>query len=154
MPDPIPASVPLDADIPRPCAASVFTCCHPAGPESGRLQPYYSVSKLDTSIYADADLSNKTINALTNFDANPNVFVAIAHDPTIAAYVSAINEAGSEQSHMNDWKARGLKEKCHWDFLNELPRNGEPGRSKLVDGYECAGQKYFYDLQNMTLYIN
>lgn len=87
MPNPLPMNIPLDSQIPRPCPASYFTCCHPAGPESGRQQPYYTVSRYEKTIYTDPDLSDDSIAKLANFDASPNVLVAIAHDPAIAAYL-------------------------------------------------------------------
>lgn len=64
-----------------------------------------------------------------------------------------INQPGMEKSDIDDWKAHGFKELCHWGFLNELPRGASAGRPKLVEGYECAGQKYFYDLESMTLHL-
>jgi hypothetical protein len=79
--------------------------------------------------------------------------VAIAHDTAIATHVPTIDQPGKERSAMNDWRRQGLKELCRWDFLNELPRDGSPGRPKMADGYQCAGQKYFYDSEYMTLYI-
>jgi hypothetical protein len=111
------------------------------------------VSRYENTIYANPDLADDSVAKLAALDASPNVLVAIAHDPAIAAYVPTIDQPGKETSNINDWKTQGFKELCHWDFLNELPRGGNPGRPKLVEGYECAGQKYFYDLEYMTLYI-
>jgi hypothetical protein len=45
---------------------------------------------------------------------------------------------------ITDWKEKGLKEKFHWHFLNELPAEtgGKPARERLVDGlYNSKGQK-------------
>ncbi|KAH6980635.1 beta-lactamase-like protein [Ilyonectria sp. MPI-CAGE-AT-0026] len=151
MPDPLPEDASLDPHFTRPCPASVFTCCHPAGQEGGRLKPYYSVSRYEKTIYDNPGLADSSVERLSNFDASPNVLVAIAHDPAIAAYIPTIDQPGRERSSINNWKAQGLKERCHWDFLNELPQNGKPGRPKLVDGYECAGQKYRFDFDAMTL---
>lgn len=153
MPDPLPVDTPLDHDLPRPCPASVFTCCHPSGHEAGRQTPYYTVSRYEKTIYTDPDVANSSVGKLANFDASPNVMVAIAHDTAIATHVPTIDQPGKERSAMNDWRRQGLKELCRWDFLNELPRDGSPGRPKMADGYQCAGQKYFYDLEYMTLYI-
>jgi hypothetical protein len=38
------------------------------------------------------------------------------------------------EEDLNNWKARGYKEKALWGWLNDLPRNGKPGRPILVDG--------------------
>jgi hypothetical protein len=43
---------------------------------------------------------------------------------------------------MNDWKAKGSKERHHWGWLNEMPYEGRIGRSCLVDGlYDGSGRK-------------
>lgn len=153
MPDPLPSDVQLHSHLPRPCPASIFTCCHPAGEEAGKKEPYYTVAKYDNTIYVDPELADKSIALLANFDASPNVLVAIAHDPAIAAFLPCIDQPGNEQSDIGGWRAAGFKAKCHWDFLNELPQDGMPGKSKLVEGYNCAGNEYFYDLENMMLYL-
>jgi len=35
---------------------------------------------------------------------------------------------------LNDWQVKGYKEMTKWRFLNELPRNGKPGREPLIFG--------------------
>lgn len=68
------------------------------------------------------------MDGLKVIDANENVFVAIAHDP-------ALREVGNfPNATLNDWKENGWGKKLHWNFLNELPIDGKPGRPHLVKG--------------------
>jgi len=54
------------------------------------------------------------------FDADDNVFVAIAHDPALREVCDKF-----PQSTMNNWKSRQWKQRTRWHFLNELPLNGK-----------------------------
>lgn len=124
MPDPLPSDVQLHSHLPRPCPASIFTCCHPAGEEAGKKEPYYTVAKYDNTIYVDPELADKSIALLANFDASPNVLVAIAHDPAIAAFLPCIDQPGNEQSDIGGWRAAGFKAKCHWISSTSSLRTG------------------------------
>jgi hypothetical protein len=46
------------------------------------------------------------------------------------------------ESSVNDWHAKGYKEKVKWRFLNELPRDGKPGRPPLVLGFWRDGKQF------------
>jgi hypothetical protein len=83
----------------------------------------------EVSFYEDPQVAQTSVRALIEFDADPNVLVAIAHDPT-SLDVFDFFPTGT----MNDWRAKGWKEQQHWGFLNELPYNGKVIRSPLVDG--------------------
>jgi len=89
------------------------------------------------SFYLDQPLALKTISKLQALDANPNVFVTIAHDPTLG---EVLPKLGSELT-VNDWKEAGYKKKAMWGWLKELPRDGKPGMPRLVDGQYRAGKK-------------
>lgn len=71
----------------------------------------------------------QSINALMAFDADPNVLVIIAHDPAPKDSLTFF-----PHGTINDWKEKGVKEVMHWNFVNELPVDGKPGRKPLVDG--------------------
>lgn len=43
---------------------------------------------------------------------------------------------------MKDWKAKKSGETSHSHFVNELPVDGKPGRSVLVDGLMKEGKPY------------
>jgi hypothetical protein len=78
----------------------------------------------------------KSVDALIEFDANPNILIAIAHDP------APLDVFDFFPSTMNDWKAKGWKESSHWGFLSELPYNGTCVRGQRVDGlYDSKGSK-------------
>ena len=69
------------------------------------------------------------MHALIEFDADPNVLVAIAHDPTSLEVFDFF-----PNGYMNDWRSKGWKRASHWGFLSELPYNGKQIRPLLVDG--------------------
>lgn len=128
MPEVIPPETKLDSRIPQPCPCSMFTACHPAGLMEGRKQPFYNPSTQEKSWYDDVEEAKRSIEGMAEFDADDNVFVAIAHDP-------ALREVCSQFPHtsMTAWKSKGWKKQFHWHFLNELPLDGKPGRPKLVE---------------------
>jgi hypothetical protein len=73
---------------------------------------------------------------MEEFDADPNVLVAIAHDPA-SLDVFTFFPNGT----MNAWKKEGWKETLHWGFLNELPYMGKTSRPYLVDGLYRNGER-------------
>ncbi|KAL1964338.1 hypothetical protein VTN77DRAFT_7023 [Rasamsonia byssochlamydoides] len=128
LPEVLPAETKLDARLPLPCACSLFTACHP-NPSPARTTPFYHASQHPNSWYDDPQEAQRSIDALTEFDANENVFVAIAHDPALKE-VCELFPHGT----LNEWKAKGWTRQSHWHFVNELPVDGKPGRPKLLDG--------------------
>ena len=74
----------------------------------------------------------QSISAMQEFDASENVLVLIAHDPTLLKVLPVLNDAPLRD--LNDWKERGYKTRLQWGWLNELPRDGRPGRTMLVKG--------------------
>ena len=154
------ADIPLPHQIPEAsldnarrttCLATAFTCYHQAGSEKGLQQPFYNVSDYESTIYADPVLADATVRHLMDFDASPNVLVAIGHDPGIPALLPMLNIDATHNEALDDWRSRGLKERVHWDFLNELPLNGRPGREPLVEGYVSEGEIYKVDAAKMAL---
>ena len=78
----------------------------------------------------------KSVNSLIEFDANPNILLAIAHD------TAPLDVFDFFPKTMNNWKVNGWKEESHWGFLSELPYNGTCVRSTRVDGlYDSGGTK-------------
>lgn len=74
----------------------------------------------------------KSIKAMQEFDASPDVLICIAHDPILLKVLPMLNEQPNRD--LNDWRAKGYKERLLWGWLNELPRDGKPGRPMLVEG--------------------
>ena len=81
----------------------------------------------------------RSIKGMQDFDASPDVLVCIAHDPNLITVLPFLNE--EPEVDINDWKKRGYKEKLLWGWLNDLPRNGKPGRPMLVDGSWRNGEQ-------------
>lgn len=129
----------LDSTFPAPCPCSIFTDCHPCGDANmSSTKPWYTASKAEGSAYVDPDTANRSITSLQAFDADPNVLVCLAHDPGLFEILPLLNYDST--CSLNDWEIKGYKNMSRWRFLNELPRNGKPGRSPLVIGWWKAGK--------------
>lgn len=119
----------------------MFTSIHPSNHEDEkRTKPYYKASKAPGSAYSFPEIANQSIEGLQEFDACEDVFVCLAHDPALFEVLPLINDGGKS---INSWKEKGWKEKTRWMFLNEMPREGRPGRDPLVFGFwrdgKCVG---------------
>lgn len=76
------------------------------------------------------------MEALKEFDADPNVIVIIAHDPTSLEVFDFF-----PKGTVTEWQKKGLKKRHHWGFLNEMPYNGKTVRPTITDGlYEGTKQ--------------
>lgn len=130
----------LDAIFPSHCPCTLFGDCHPGQSEdSKRTTSYYTASKAAGSAYVDPYVANQSIGSMKEFDANPDVFVCLAHDPGLFEVLPLLNT--STKNYINDWQSRGYKEKTRWRFLNELPRDGKPGRKPIIFGFWRDGKK-------------
>ena len=87
----------------------------------------------------DPQKANESVRYLKEFDANEAVFICIAHDPALFEVLPLLNT--SPTNDLNDWQTKQYKERTKWRFLNELPRNGKPGRKPLVEGWWRDGKK-------------
>lgn len=90
-----------------------------------------------------------SIDGLKEFDASPDVFVCLAHDPSLFEVLPLLN--ASPKNKINDWKAKGYKEQTRWRFLNELPRNGKQGRKPIIYGLWRGGKEVDVSEAMMTL---
>jgi glyoxylase-like metal-dependent hydrolase (beta-lactamase superfamily II) len=130
----------LDPHFSSPCPCSLFHDCHPANTANEkRTTPWYTVSKGPRSLYIDPETADKSIASLKDFDASPDVLICIAHDPAMFEVLPLLNE--DKDATVNEWRAKGWKEKTRWRFLNELPRDGKPGRKPLVLGWWRDGRE-------------
>lgn len=139
LPDPVPNSH-LDSHFPIPCPCSMFTACHRLGSDSeqAKTEPFFEVTSFAQSAYLDRIEAAKSIKELQNFDEHPDIFVCIAHDPTLIKVLPFLNDQPDRD--LNDWKAEGFKEKAQWGWLNELPQGGKPGRPMMVQGVWKEGE--------------
>ena len=87
----------------------------------------------------DPDTADKSIDSMKEFDACPDIFVCLAHDPGLFEVLQLFNQ--NRDSDINDWKEKGYKEFTRWRFLNELPRNGKRGREPIVFGFWRDGAR-------------
>jgi glyoxylase-like metal-dependent hydrolase (beta-lactamase superfamily II) len=152
LPDPVPTSH-LDAHFSHPCPCSLFTEVHPAGSSSAdsKTTPFFEVTSFAQSAYLDREQAAQGIKELQRFDEHPDVLVCIAHDPTLIKVLPFLNNRPEED--LNNWQEQGLKEKAQWGWLNELPREGKPGRDMYVEGVWKEGElvKDFRELE-ATIY--
>lgn len=134
FPDQIPGQY-LDVGFPNPCPCSFFTSQHPkTDPESedARTTPFFDVTSNKPSSYYDRGLAMESIRSMQDFDASTDVLVCIAHDPNLLKILPMLNDQPDKD--LNDWQAKGYKDQLTWPWLNELPRDGKPGRPMLIDG--------------------
>nr|POE77602.1 cytochrome p450 monooxygenase mpade [Quercus suber] len=138
MPEYIPSGS-LDTSFLHPCSCRTFLTCHRSiavGEEKARTTPYYMISDDASSWYSFPDQAQQVVDGMHAFDADPNVMLCIAHDVGLLPVLKFF-----PNGPINDWKRNGLKEAGQWGFLNELPRDGKPGRPMLVDGLYREGKK-------------
>ncbi|KAG7443893.1 uncharacterized protein BT62DRAFT_1078088 [Guyanagaster necrorhizus] len=79
---------------------------------SSRTTPLLSVPSGQSS-YADPEIARETITKLSTLDTSPDILVLIAHDCTVPGVIDEFPES------VNDWKAKGWKEKLTWAFLEK-----------------------------------
>ncbi|GLA74466.1 hypothetical protein AtubIFM55763_005710 [Aspergillus tubingensis] len=139
FPDNIPSEA-LDKDrfFPSPCPCSILTNSHPIAKVDPRQEPFYEVSGYEGSAFFDAEVAQKSVTKLLDFEASENVLICIAHDSDLLLHLPTFNDSPS--SDLNSWKEKGWKEKLRWGWVNELPRAGHPGRKPLVEGYWRDGK--------------
>ncbi|KAF2122886.1 beta-lactamase-like protein [Lophiotrema nucula] len=149
LPDPVPKSH-LDAHFPVPCPCSLFTACHKAGPDSedATTSPFFEVTSFPQSAYLNRIQAAESIKELQRFDECPDILVCIAHDPTLLKVLPFMNY--ESEKDLENWREGVLKEKAQWGWLNELPRDGKPGRPMLVEGVWKEGElvKDFTELKS------
>jgi len=99
----------------------------------GRATSFYRISTDPSAAYVDPKTSQISVGKLANFDSDPSILVCLAHDTAMMHGLPTLNE--NPEDDLNAWRGRGLKEKIHWGWLNELPRDGKPGRKAVVEGF-------------------
>lgn len=148
LPDPIPSGI-LDParNLPSPCPCSLFTDHHPRtkDPSQARSSYWYEVTDHPRAAYIDVPLSRTSVSKMQKFDDDPNVLVMLAHDTTPLAVLPTFNQ--DPERDINDWQKQGWKERCHWGWLNELPkedRHGKrvAGRKAIVEGIWKGGKDW------------
>ncbi|KAJ6451247.1 beta-lactamase-like protein [Mycena vulgaris] len=77
-----------------------------------RAQQLFAVSDLPDSFYADPVTSQVSLEKLATFDADPDIFVVIAHDISLRSSLPYF------PASLNNWKASHLKESTVWNFVD------------------------------------
>ncbi|KAF2021157.1 metallo-beta-lactamase superfamily protein [Aaosphaeria arxii CBS 175.79] len=156
---PMPEIIPdrqLDESFPRPCPCSLFTTLNPFATNvsqtneerDARRMPFYKVTRLKDSAYICPEVAENSIRSLEELDADPNIFILLAHDSALFGVLPLLNFAPNED--ISDWKSKGYKDNTFWGFLNELPRMGKPGRKKLVSGLMRNGNQMIMDPNDVS----
>lgn len=104
---------PLDRHSAQPCPGALFEAIHRH--ENG-TEPFYEVAVLPGGKGAahDAVEATETIGKLEEFDADPGVFVVVAHDESLREVVEFF-PAGA-----NAWRERRWGEVGRWGFLKDF----------------------------------
>ncbi|KAJ7446752.1 beta-lactamase-like protein [Mycena latifolia] len=80
---------------------------------TSRAEPLLAISDLPDSVYADPTAAKVSLEKVATFDADPDFFVLIAHDPTLLSFIPYF------PASLNDWKASNWKENLVWRFVDE-----------------------------------
>lgn len=97
-----------------PCPGELFT--QQIHPNKQSNQPFYTVPDMPdgkgvASCRKEALASREKLISL---DACDNVFVLIAHDPSVLGVIDTFPAVATE------WRRLGWKDKCQWRFLNDF----------------------------------
>ncbi|KAJ7692333.1 beta-lactamase-like protein [Mycena olivaceomarginata] len=68
---------------------------------------------VENGAYEDPPTARKSITKMGDFDANKDVFVFLAHDESL------VDTVGPFPVLVNEWQAKGWKERSTWAFLDE-----------------------------------
>ncbi|KAJ7576813.1 beta-lactamase-like protein [Mycena floridula] len=79
---------------------------------TSRHSPFLSIPK-GPSAYHERDEALKTLEKLALFDADPDVMVMLAHDGSLIGVIDLF------PANLNDWKAKGWKDKVLWAFVDK-----------------------------------
>lgn len=103
---------PYTVRFPLVCPGHVFDAIRRATDDS---KPFYELLEAVSHNHVDAVRSNERMQL---FDAADNVFVVIAHDPSILEKAAGLNTFPF--GTMGNWKAVGSAEKTRWAFLADF----------------------------------
>ncbi|KAJ6581614.1 beta-lactamase-like protein [Mycena capillaripes] len=78
-----------------------------------RSQQFLAISDLPDSFYADPVTSQVSLEKLATFDADPDIFIVVAHDISLRESIPYFPQS------LNNWKASHLKERTVWNFIDK-----------------------------------
>jgi hypothetical protein len=138
---PLPETIPEDAfrgragKYPMPCPCAFFSDHHPqlhndeidSSTVKKNEEPFYHLSTHKHSSYKNPALAKVTTAKMQQyFDSDPDVLVCLAHDTALVDLLPVFNN--EPEKDLNNWQELGMKEKCHWGWLGELPRYDKDGK--------------------------
>lgn len=91
------------------CPGSIFEAIHP---EQSSTKPFYRLT--EGGVHADTAAAQDSVDKLHDFDAQDNIFVAVAHDRTLYDLVEYFPKSA------NEWSGKGWKEEGRWRFLRDF----------------------------------
>ncbi|KAJ7043706.1 beta-lactamase-like protein [Mycena alexandri] len=80
---------------------------------SSRAQQLLAVSDTPDTFYAAPVTAQVSVDKVAAFDADPDVFVLVAHDASLRSSLPHF------PASLNNWQAIQLKEKTVWNFVNK-----------------------------------
>ncbi|KAJ5385600.1 hypothetical protein N7517_003511 [Penicillium concentricum] len=152
LPDPAPESILARRHNPIPCPCSL-TRHHPNADdeEARRTTPWYKMAGEFPTAYHDIDEARESVSKMGALDQNDDILVCLAHDAVLLDVMPIFNE--DPKKDINGWRERGLKDKCHWGWLREIPIDGKPAQIPLVEGFWRDGKPWDYMSFKKTLTI-
>ncbi|KAJ6137346.1 hypothetical protein N7471_003832 [Penicillium samsonianum] len=143
LPDPVPEFALARRHAPIPCPCSL-TRHHPNADNElvGRTAPWYKMAGEFPTAYHDIHESRASVSKMQALDQNDDILVCLAHDAILLDVMPIFNE--DPKKDINGWRERGLKDKCHWDWLSEVPIDGKPAQTPLIQGFWRDGKPWDY----------
>ncbi|GLI81959.1 hypothetical protein PoHVEF18_010356 [Penicillium ochrochloron] len=152
LPDPIPESALAQRKAPIPCPCS-FTPHHPyaTNESEARTIPWYNMASKIPTVYKEFEIARSSVLKMQVLDQDENILVCLAHDAILLDAMPLFNK--TPEADINNWKIQGLKEKCHWGWLNDVPIDEKPAKDLLVEGFWRDGKPWDYEAFKQTLTI-
>ncbi|KAJ5777889.1 hypothetical protein N7520_001135 [Penicillium odoratum] len=153
IPEPVPESIVKWRGGVRssPVCPCSFTAQHPNTSDEAvaRITPWYNMRAEFPSAYPDFEVARASVLKLQSMDKNENILVCIAHDAVLLDYLPVFNKSPGQD--INGWKSDGVKEKCHWGWMKDIPVDGQPIHAPLVEDFWRDGKPWDYDAFKMTM---
>ena len=80
-------------------------------PKNSDSEPFFRPT---AGLHVDVGKTIETIDTLAAFDADPDIFVIVAHDSSLEGVIDMFPES------VDHWKSRGWKDATRWKFLNDF----------------------------------
>jgi len=106
---------PLDLRSSKPCPGAMFEEIHR---NKEATEPFFEIAVLEggKGVAHDVEAATESIRRLEEFDASPDVFVAIAHDDTLLDVVDFFPKTAGA------WKEKGWVKDSRWRFLKDFKK--------------------------------